>query len=712
MEHHAEARPPRALRLNRRTFGPRQLLVMAIVNQPGVTWDRVAAMDRVHAAVADGADIVDVGGAPTRPGDDVDVPEEIRRTVPFVAAIREAYPDLVISVDTWRHEVGREACAAGAGLRNDSGGGWDTGLVEVAAEFGAGVVCSHALAARAVAAGVEEERILIDPARDFGQNTWHSPEMTRRLGELVATGWPVLVSLPNQDLAGETLDVMVDERLAGTLGTTAVSAWLGARVFRAHHVRQTRHVLSMVSAIRGDTPPAGAVRGLALAGRARLGRDFWFYFSGQAVSQLGGSFTTFALPLLVFKLTHSATNLALTTAAEFVPYVLFGLLLGAVVDRFDRKRLMLGSAIVQALVIAVIPVLAIAGLLRVTDIYAVTFVQSTLGIIFNCGEFAAIPSLVGEQELVTANARIMATNNAGQILGPGLAGALVAFVPVADLLFVDAGSFLVSAGCLALIRRSFNAATPGSRPAGSAIRALLADVREGLAYVWSNPVLRSISIMMALINCVASTGDSQLVLFARRALQATNSEIGFLYAAGAIGIVAVSFVAGPIRQRVSFAVTALGALVLAGLTMTAMALAGSYAAALVLWAASSGFGMLFNINTIALRQAIVPPRLYGRVVSVAQVLAWSAIPLGSLAGAAAINLSGSVTGVYAVIGGLTAAIALAFAFSPVAHGDRYLAEAAERRAGSADAGPSPGFGGAGPSPGSGAARPGIPESQA
>ena len=290
-------RPPRALRLNRRTFEPHQLLVMAIVNrtpdsfyQPGVTWDQAAAMDRVHAVVADGADIVDVGGVPARPGDEVDVREEVRRTVPFIAAIREAYPDLVISVDTWRHEVGREACAAGADLLNDSWGGWDTRLAEVAAEFGAGVVCSHAghlpprtrpfrvaypdvvedvlagtlaLAARALAVGVEEERILIDPAHDFGKNTWHSLEITRRLGELVATGWPVLVSLSNKDFVGETLDVVVDERLAGTLGTTAVSAWLGARVFRAHNVRETRHVLSMVSAIRGDTPPACAVRGLA-----------------------------------------------------------------------------------------------------------------------------------------------------------------------------------------------------------------------------------------------------------------------------------------------------------------------------------------------------------------------------------------------------------------------------------------------------------------
>ena len=235
-------RPARPLRLGRRTFEPQQLLVMAVVS--GVAWDQAAAMDRVHAVVADGADIVVL----SRPGDEVDVRDEIRRTAAFIAAVREAYPDLVIGVDTGRHEVGRSACAAGAGLLLLDGSGG--GLVEVAAEFGAGVVCSPAGAARAAAADVEEERILIDPARDFG--AWDSPEMARRLAELVAAGWPVLVSLSNS----------ADERLAGTLGTTAVSAWLGARVFRARHVRETRRVLSMVSAIRGDTPPACAVRGL------------------------------------------------------------------------------------------------------------------------------------------------------------------------------------------------------------------------------------------------------------------------------------------------------------------------------------------------------------------------------------------------------------------------------------------------------------------
>jgi dihydropteroate synthase len=292
-----EVSGPGELRLGRRTFGPRQRLVMAIVNRTpdsfydrGSTWDEAAAMDRVHQVIADSADIVDIGGVPAAPGSVVDVAEEIRRTVPFVAAVRSAYPDLVISVDTWRHETARELCAAGADLINDTWGGWDQRLAEVAAEHGVGLVCSHAgglpprtrphrvayddvvadvlsrtlaAASRAVSAGVDPARVLIDPAHDFGKNTWHSLEVTRRLGELVATGWPVLVSLSNKDFVGETLNAAISERVTGTLATTAVCAWLGARVFRAHQVRETRQVLDMVSAILGELPPARTVRGLA-----------------------------------------------------------------------------------------------------------------------------------------------------------------------------------------------------------------------------------------------------------------------------------------------------------------------------------------------------------------------------------------------------------------------------------------------------------------
>jgi hypothetical protein len=436
--------------------------------------------------------------------------------------------------------------------------------------------------------------------------------------------------------------------------------------------------------------------------RSSLGRDFWLYFSGQAVSQLGSSFTAFALPLLVFKLTHSATNLALTMAANFIPYLLFGLVLGAVVDRVDRKRMMATVDLARGAVIALLPVLFLAGHLAIWHIYAVAFVQSTLGILFDCGEFAAIPSLVPGSELVTANGRIMATNSAGQVLGPVLAGALVVLMSVANLLFVDAASFVLSTLTLVAIRSSFNQAEEG-RPAdadvdaaaaepASALRGLRRDVKEGLRYVWHNPVLRSISIMMALINFVATTEYAQLVLFAKRALSATDTQTALLFAAGSAGVVVVSLSAGAIRRRLSFAVTALGALVVSGLATTAMAVTRWYPAALVFWAAASGFGLLLNINTGALRQAIVPSSMYGRVISIAGVLAWSANPLGALAGAAAINLTHNVAAVYAATGLLTAAIAAGFAFSPIRHGDRYIAEAAQAKAEAAQADPAAALG--------------------
>lgn len=409
--------------------------------------------------------------------------------------------------------------------------------------------------------------------------------------------------------------------------------------------------------------------------RRRLGRDFWLYFGGQVGSQLGSKFTLFALPLVVYKLTGSPTNLALTTVSEFLPYLLFGLLLGAVVDRVDRKRWMIGVDLARGVSLAVLPVLGAFGLLRVEYIYAVGFVQSTLGIVFDSGEFAAIPSLVDTDDLVTANGRIMAVNQATGIVGPALAGALVAVLSPVDLLYVDAASFGLSVLTLAAIGTSFNAERTPAAEGTPVIPSLLSDVREGLVYVWRHPVLRSISIMMALINFFGSSAYTQLVLFAKRVFAASDQQVGWLFAAGSAGVVLVGLSAGRLRRRLSFPVVALGALVVSGLCLAGMAYSPWFWLALVLWAGQNGFGLLLNINTGALRQAIVPNHLLGRIMSIAGVLAWSAIPLGALAGAAVIRATDDVAAVYAGMGLCTAAIAAAFAFSPIRHGERYLAEA-------------------------------------
>ncbi|HWE62689.1 MAG TPA: MFS transporter, partial [Chloroflexota bacterium] len=349
----------------------------------------------------------------------------------------------------------------------------------------------------------------------------------------------------------------------------------------------------------------------------RLSRDFWTFWSGQAISNLGSSFTLLALPLLVYKLTGSAVNLALSSAAEFLPYLLFGLIIGAWVDRTDRKRLMIRANCVQALVIASIPILAAFGHLGVWWIYVMGFIGSTLGICFSSAEFAAIPSLVSSDDLVTANGRIQASYQAVSIVGPLLAGLLAAVMPIERVLYVDAASFLVSAGALLLIRTSFNAV---ERRAPTSLRR---DIGEGLRYVLGHPVLRNISLMMAMVNFVGATVGAQLVFFAKQHLSAGNAQVGLFYSAGSAGVILLSLAAGPLRKRYPFSKVALSALMADGLFTIALAIVAWYPADLAFWALAQGFGILFNINTGSLRQAIVPNHMLGRVMSIAGVLAWS-----------------------------------------------------------------------------------------
>ncbi len=411
-----------------------------------------------------------------------------------------------------------------------------------------------------------------------------------------------------------------------------------------------------------------------MSGTTRLSNEFWKFWLGQTISNLGTSFTQFALPLLVFKLTGSALNLAITTAATFLPYLLFGLVIGAWVDRVDRKKLMIATDIARAAVIASIPLLASMDRLSVEWIYVVSFLSTTLSICFSSAEFAAIPSLVPKNNadaMVSANGRIQASYSAAAVIGPLLAGALVAFISIPLLLLVDAASFLLSALSLAIIRLSFNLNEPRAQ---SSIRE---DVVEGLRYVLSHPVLRNISAMMALVNLVGTTAFAQLVYFGKERLHATDSEIGLLFAADSLGVVVLSLAAGPLRKRWRFSTVALGALMLSGALTIVFAAVPVYWIALPLWGLISGLGILFNINTGSLRQAIVPNHLLGRVISIAMVLAWSANPIGAVLGGLAIEWTHDVALIYAVVGVLTVLIPFCFSFTALGHAERYISSATD-----------------------------------
>ena len=256
--------------------------------------DLDSAKRALDDAVAAGADIVDIGGVRAgQQGETVEAQEEIDRVIPFVAHARTAYPDLVLSLDTWRSEVAAEAGHHGLDLVNDTWAGHDAELVHVAARIGAGVVCSHTGglpprtdpvkvtygpdpldvvrdvlrtladgAQQARLAGIPPDRILIDPTLDFGKTTAHSLEVLRHTADVAQLGFPILQALSRKDFVGESLGLEADDRLEGTLASTAIAAWLGASVFRAHDVRATRRVVDMVAVIRGDRVPVRAVRGL------------------------------------------------------------------------------------------------------------------------------------------------------------------------------------------------------------------------------------------------------------------------------------------------------------------------------------------------------------------------------------------------------------------------------------------------------------------
>ena len=286
------------LSLGARTFDLRRsVAVMAIVNRTpdsfydrGRTYDLDTAVAYAQQQLADGADIIDVGGVKAGPGEDVPVEAERERILPFVEAFRRV-SDAPLSIDTFRAVIAAEALDAGADLINDVSGMVEPKIADVVAQRPhAALVVMHAggpvrtrpfrptyhpdattavvracreLAEEAQRRGVAADRIVVDPGHDFGKNTLHSLEVTRRLPELCALGYPVLVALSNKDFLGETLGGLpVDQRVEASLASAVASILLGARIVRVHNTQATVRAVRTVEAILGWRSPGMVARGL------------------------------------------------------------------------------------------------------------------------------------------------------------------------------------------------------------------------------------------------------------------------------------------------------------------------------------------------------------------------------------------------------------------------------------------------------------------
>jgi dihydropteroate synthase len=266
----------------------RQVAVMAIVNRTpdsfhdrGRTFALERAAEAVQAAAAAGADWIDIGGVPFAPGPEVTAAEELDRVLPVIEAARDL---AVVSVDTFRPEVAGEVIKAGAGIINDTSGLRDPAMAEAVADTDAALVITHSLAAPrtlyprptyadvtaevaaflrqrvdlALSRGVRPEQIIIDPGHDLNKNTYQSLELTRRLDEIAAVGYPMLAAVSNKDFIGETLDVAQQDRLAGTIAAVVFCILRGARIVRVHDVRAAVDAVRMTEAMLGLRPPATA----------------------------------------------------------------------------------------------------------------------------------------------------------------------------------------------------------------------------------------------------------------------------------------------------------------------------------------------------------------------------------------------------------------------------------------------------------------------
>ena len=404
------------------------------------------------------------------------------------------------------------------------------------------------------------------------------------------------------------------------------------------------------------------------AGSGRRAGDFWIFWTGQTISQIGSALTSTALPLLVFKLSGSALDLGLASAATWVPYPLFGLFIGAWVDRVNRKRLMIGLDICRAVVLAVLPLLALLGHVPIWWIYLVTFINSTLTIGFQSATTAAIPSMVAQDSLVKANGRILASTPFATIIGPFLAALLLAVTSLQAVLWCDALTFVVSAISLALVKTSFNAVAPQTRPKTSLRR----DILDGLRYVLAQPVVRTLALFALLANLAVAVLYPQIVFYAKEVVVASDAQVGLFFTAAGIGAVIAMLSAGIQHKRLSYGMILLGSILLSGVCVLALIATRLYWVDLLCFGVMFGLIGLFDVAFNSILQAIAPNQLLGRVLTFTSVLAIFSVPFSSILGGLVIDQVNNVVLVFGVLGVFLVFLALVFVRSPLTRVEGYL----------------------------------------
>ncbi|WP_330276428.1 MFS transporter [Lentzea sp. NBC_00516] len=393
-------------------------------------------------------------------------------------------------------------------------------------------------------------------------------------------------------------------------------------------------------------------------------RDFSRYLNARVLSVVGAVVSAVALPVLVYQLTGSAGWTSAVTAAEALPYLVFGLLAGALADRLDRRVMMVAMDFTVAAVLLSVPLAWLAGGLTAPHVVVVAFATQTAFVFFDAANFGALPALVGKEKLTTAYAKLYGRTTVVELVVPGVTGLLVAIVAPAALLAVNALTAVGSALLLRAITSSM--ANPRAvRGAGE----LANDVREGLRFLWHEPVIRILTLVGATHSVASGAWMAVLVPFADKVLGVApkgDARLAVLFTCWGVGAVIASRLFPRVTARWGNAKVSLAALPLSVLGGVLVLLSGHW---LVLCVTATYWGItgaLVVINGITYRQQVCPEELQSRVNTTARMVAWGlGQPLGAaLAGVLSVALGDPRAGLAAGLAVLLAGVVTAWV-SPV-----------------------------------------------
>jgi MFS family permease len=356
-------------------------------------------------------------------------------------------------------------------------------------------------------------------------------------------------------------------------------------------------------------------------------------WTGQSISEVGSQVSQLAIPwLAAVELHASPIEFSLLGVLGFLPFIIFALPAGVWVDRLSRRRILIVGDASRAVLLTLIPVLWAVGVLQIWQLLVISFVVGIFTVFFDVAYQSYLPALIDRGDLVDGNAKLQLTVSVAQVAGPSIAGGLIGAITAPYAIVVDAASYVVSTAFMVRMRHRENLA---ERAAGEPHPKMWPQVKEGLRWVFGNPILRAIAGCTGWANFFGQVELAIFLLYAVRTLGLSAVELGAVFAVGAAGSIAGALVANRVQKAAGVGAAIVGYAILFSVAGIAFPLAPQSFPLPLLMAGFVvlGFsGVAYNITQVSLRQAITPERLQGRMNAAIRWIIWGAIPLGTLLG--------------------------------------------------------------------------------